>query len=446
MTDEQPTTPETGGEETAPTTPPVEETAPVTPAVTVSAPSQDHASFGRVEPDGTVYVKDGDEERMVGQYPDVPEAEALQFYVQRAIDLEAEVALAESRMPQLPGADVDKLIATLRESVKEPAAVGNLQNLRDRVEALAVAGEERKAVAAREREEARAQALAEREAIVEKVEEIAERDPQRVQWRQSGQQIRDLLEEWKNAQRRGPRLERAAEDALWKRFSQSRTTFDRKRRQFFNELDARQKEAKAKKEDLIQRAEQMNTSTDWGRTTVAYRQLMDEWKSAGRAHRKEDDALWKRFRAAQQVFFDARKAANEQTDAEQAENLRLKRELCDQAEAILPITDPDAARAKLRPLQEQWEQIGFVPRKSMNEVEGRMRAVEDAIRKVEAEQWRQSDPEVQARRSSLATQIEAALAKLDEQIEKARNAGKDAKVKQLEDEREAKQSWLDQIS
>ncbi|MDO5727865.1 MAG: DUF349 domain-containing protein, partial [Bowdeniella nasicola] len=390
--------------------------------------------------------RDGEGERMVGQYPDVPTEEALKFYVQRFLDLEAEVALAESRMPQLPGGDVDKLIATLRQSVAAPAAVGDLESLRKRVEALAVAGEERKAIAQREREEAKAAAVAEREAIVQQVEEIADRDPQRVQWRQSGQQIRDLLEEWKAAQRRGPRLDRAVEDALWKRFSQARTSFDRKRRQFFNELDARQKEAKAKKEALIERAEAMNTSTDWGRTTVAYRQLMDEWKAAGRAHRKEDDALWKRFRAAQQVFFDARKIANEQTDAEQQENLRLKRELCDQAEALLPITDPDAARTQLRPLQEAWENIGFVPRKSMNEVEGRMRAVEDAIRKVEAEQWRQSDPEVQARRSSLATQIEAALEKLDSQIAKAQAAGNETKVAKLQDERQAKQAWLDQIS
>ena len=91
------------------------------------------------------------------------------------------------------------------------------------------------------------------------------------------------------------------EDELWKRFSSARTQFDRHRRQFFSQLDQAQSEAKRIKEALIAEAEALSSSVDWSRTSSAYRELMNRWKAAPRASRKEDDALWARFRAAQQV-------------------------------------------------------------------------------------------------------------------------------------------------
>ncbi len=425
-------------------------TAPTgVPQVTVAAPSLDAdqaGEYGRVDEEGNVWVRENAGERSVGQFPDASPQEALAFYVQRYLDLDAEVRLAEARLPHLNAREVDTTLTSLKEQVAAPAAVGDLDGLRARVQALETAGAERKKQAAAEREAAKKAAVEQREAIVARAEKIANRDPQKTQWRQSGQQIRDLLGEWKEAQRRGPRLDRPTEDALWKRFSHARTTFDRHRRQFFSELDAKQKESKAKKEELIERATQMSNSTDWGRTTIAYRDLLEEWKAAGRTNRKDDDELWKRFRAAQQVFFDARNASNAQADQEQQENLVKKRELCEQAEALLPITDPKRARSALRPIQDAWEQIGFVPRNAINEVEGRMRKVEDAIREAEQEQWRATDPEVTARKSALATQIEDALATLDDKIARAKESNDSAKVAKLEEERAAKQAWLDTIS
>ena len=95
-------------------------------------------------------------------------------------------------------------------------------------------------------------------------------------------------------------------------FSHARTTFDRKRRQHFGALDEQRAQARAAKERLIARAEELSTSTDWAATANAFRDLMTEWKAAGRTARKDDDALWARFRAAQDAFFAARTAANDQ--------------------------------------------------------------------------------------------------------------------------------------
>ena len=104
------------------------------------------------------------------------------------------------------------------------------------------------------------------------------------------------------------------------------------------------------------------TSTDWAVTATAFRDLMQEWKAAGRTARKEDDALWARFRAAQDAFFAARTAANDQVESEFRENLKVKEQLLAEAEALLPVRDPQAARTALRDIQDRWEAAGKVPR------------------------------------------------------------------------------------
>jgi hypothetical protein len=403
------------------------------------------AAWGRVDDDGTVWVREASGERSVGQYTGADTEEALGFYVRRFLDLQAQVALFEARLPQLAPKEIEQTLATLTEALEAPAAVGDIDGLRERLERLRGVAEERRKEAAAEREAARAQAVAERTAIVEKAEQIAEQDPARTQWKQSGQRLRDLLDEWKDAQRNGPRLDRSTEDKLWKRFSHARTAFDRHRRQYFSDLDASQGAVKEAKEKLIARAEELSSSTDWGRTASAYRELMDEWKAAGRASRKDDDALWARFRAAQQRFFDARSAQNAEVDAEYGENLKVKLALLEQAEALLPVKDPRTARAALRPIQDQWDEAGKVPRADVQRVEARMRAVEQAVRDAEQAEWERSNPETRARAEGAAAQLHSAIEQLEADLERARAGGDEKQVAEAEAALEARRAWLDQI-
>ena len=245
--------------------------------------AMDAAKWGRVDGEGRVYVQDGGTEREVGQFPDVPIAEAMAFYVRRFLDLKATVDLFAMRLPQLSIREIDSTVKSLGESLAAPAAVGDLDGLRARFEALRTVAAERRAAINAERAAAKEQALKDRTAIVERAEAIAAQDPGRTQWKSSGAELRELLEQWKGAQRRGPRLDRPTEDGLWKRFSHARTTFDRHRRQFFSELDAKQAQVKAAKEALIKRAQEMSSSTDWAGTSAKYRALMEEWKKAGRS-------------------------------------------------------------------------------------------------------------------------------------------------------------------
>nr|WP_246006311.1 DUF349 domain-containing protein [Georgenia muralis] len=425
--------------------------APSVAAATPPAPPVDAhdaaeaAAWGRVAEDGTVYVREAAGERVVGQYTGADTEEALGFYVRRFLDLQAQVALFEARLPQLAPKEIDQTLQTLTEALAEPAAVGDVDALRARLDKLREIGEERRREAAAEREAARAVAVAERTAIVEKAEAIAEQDPSRTQWKQSGERLRELLDQWKTAQRSGPRLDRPTEDKLWKRFSHARTAFDRHRRQYFSELDSAQSTVKAAKEKLIARAEEMSSSTDWGRTAAAYRQLMDEWKEAGRASRKDDDALWARFRAAQQRFFDARSAQNAEVDAEYGDNLKVKLAILEEAEALVPVTDLKAAKAALRPLQDRWEAAGKVPRADVQRVEGRMRAVEQAVRDAEQAVWKQSNPETRARAEGAAAQLESAIGQLEDQLEAARATGDADAVARAQAALDARRAWLDQI-
>lgn len=435
----------------APTPTPGEVAAP---AAAPSAPAEppvdpqeamDAAKWGRVDGEGRVYVQDGGTEREVGQFPDAPVAEAMAFYVRRYLDLKASVDLFATRLPHLSVREIDSTLKSVEESLAQPAAVGDLEGLRARFAALRTVAAERRAAVNAERAAAKEQALKDRTAIVERAEAIAAQDPARTQWKNSGAELRELLETWKEAQRRGPRLDRANEDGLWKRFSHARTTFDRHRRQFFSELDARQSQVKAAKEALIKRAEELQHSTDWAGTSAKYRDLMAEWKKAGRASRKEDDALWARFRAAQQVFFDARRAKDEAVDAEFAENLKVKEALVAKAEALLPIKDVKAAKKALRPIQDAWEEAGRVPRSALRRIEGRMRAVEDAIREAENAEWRRTDPETKARAEGLAGQLEDAIAALEKDLEAAKATGDAKKVAEAEAALTARRAWLDQV-
>lgn len=414
--------------------------APLDPQAVAAA-----AAFGRVDEEGNVYLIEGEGERRVGQVPGVSADDAMDLYIRRYIDLEAQVALLETRVRTAAIKDVDKSIASATEALTEPACVGDVAALRERMVAVEATAAERRAQAEAERAAAREKALAEREEIVAAAEKVAAQDPQRTQWKQSGEKLRELLSTWQAAQKRGPRLDRSVEDGLWKRFSHARTTFDRHRRQFFSELDARQKETKRIKEELIARAEAMSSSTDWGRTAGEYRRLMDEWKAAGRASRKEDDSLWARFRAAQQVFFDARDAVNKEIDASFAENLKVKEEILVEAEALLPVTDLNTTKRKLRDLQDRWDAAGKVPRADMQRVEGRMRKVEQAVRDAEDAEWKRSNPETQARADGMAAQLEAAIAGLEKDLADAQAAGNEKKIKKAQEALDARRAWLKQV-
>ncbi|RSX54717.1 DNA repair protein [Bifidobacterium dolichotidis] len=403
--------------------------------------------FGRVAEDGTVFVKDGDGEREVGQFPNASQEEALALYARRYLDLQAKLDLFANRLKSnsIKTREIDETLATLKQDVDKPAVVGNIPALQQKFNDLEKTAAARKQEIAENRKKAVAKAVAERTAIVEQAEALISNLSDNTNWRSTADKFRSLFEQWQQHQRTTVRIDKAEADALWKRFSSARTQFNQARRKWAQARDAEREQARKAKEEIIAEAESLQDSTAWGETSRKFNDLMARWKQAGRAGRNEDDKLWERFRAAADKFFGARQADRDQMHSAEAENLVKKEELLKKAEALLPVTteaDAKKARQALAAIQEQWDQIGYVPREDVHRIESRLDAVDKQIKSVEDAAWKQADPEADARKSSFGDQLKAQLADLDAQIAAESDPKKKAK---LEAEKATKEQWLNAI-
>jgi Domain of Unknown Function (DUF349) len=382
------------------------------PHIEVSDPTP----WGRVDDDGTVYVTTESGERVVGSWQAGAPMAGLAHYGRRYDDFVTEIALLEARIAAKSGdlKEARKHAQLLRQSIDTLPAVGDLGSAAARLEAVVTNADAAMAAAAEERNAARAEALARREALCTEAEELA----QSTQWKTAGDRLKQIVDEWRTI--RG--LDRKTDDAMWKRFSKARDTFIRRRGSHFAEMDKERGAAREAKEALIAKAETLAASTDWAGTAAEYRTLMAEWKAVGRTNRDVEDALWQRFRDAQEKFFANRQETFASRDAEFDANASVKEKLLAEAERIDPAKGIDAAKAALRSILERWESAGKVPRERIRALDGRLRAVEDRIKAAEDSHWKRSDPEAAARLAQFRTRYEGYQAQAD----KARAAG-DAK-------------------
>ena len=393
--------------------------------------------WGRVDDEGTVYVRTAEGERAVGSWQAGSPAEALAFFTRKFESLETEIGLLEQRIAttDLSPAHARATITRLLAAVADAHAVGDLDGLRGRLEALTSLVDHKREEHKAAREQARSEALEIKERIAAEAERIA---MEATHWKASGERMRQLLEEWKAA----PRGDRQAETVLWKRLSTARNAFTKRRKAYFAGLEEEREEARARKEKLAVQAEALASSTDWGPTATAYRDLMRSWKEAGRADRAAEDALWTRFKSAQDSFFQARSAVFSAKDAELREHAAVKERLLAEAEKLLPVTDVRSARAALRGIHERWEHAGPVPRDEQEKQEGGLRRVEDAVRKAEESHWRRSNPEALSRAKGTVEQIRSAIRSLEGQLEKAQARGDEAAGQQAQEAIEARRAWL----
>ncbi len=397
------------------------------------------SDFGRVDADGTVWVKVGDTERSVGQVPDASPDEALAFYTRRFENLAAEVNLLAARIGSqaMSPEEARKAIETLRGNVEGANAVGDLQGLAARLDELGgllpAQIEARKAA----RAEQNAQTLNAKQAMVDEAEQLAVG----TDWRGGVDRFRVLLDEWKAL----PRIDRATDNELWRRFSSARTQYTRRRKAHFTDLNAGRDEAKSAKEAIIAEAEPLATSTDWGATAAAFRDLMNRWKAAGSARRAEDEALWARFRALQDQFFDARSSAQNAVDGAENENLAAKSALISQVERDLAgVTDAEQAKQVHRQFLSRYSEIGHVPRRSIRELDDKVRAISDKVSALEADEWRRTDPEARQRASDTVALFQAQVDKLTADLADAQAAGDPRRAKDVTKSLATYQSWLDQ--
>jgi len=345
--------------------------------------------------------------------------------------LNTEVVLMEERLASGTG-DARKIRATaagLAETLPTANVLGDVDALAGRLAGIAERAEAVAAADRSRREEHRSAQTARKEALAAEAEELANTA---TQWKAAGDRLRAILDEWKTISG----LDRKTDDALWKRYSAARETFNRRRGSHFAELDRERAGAREVKEQLCAQAEELVDSTDWGATSAAFRKLLTEWKAAGRAARDVDDSLWRRFKAAQDTFFKARNAATTERDAELHANATAKEALLDEAEK-LDTSNPEAARSALRTIAEKWEATGKVPRERSAEFERRLRAVEKKVRDAGESDW--SDPQAKAR----AEQFQARAEQFERQAQKAQAAGRSKEAEEAKANAEQWRQWAD---
>jgi hypothetical protein len=384
------------------------------------------SEWGRVTDDGTVFVKTADGEREVGSWHAGAPADGLAHFVRRFEQLATEVTLLEQRLRA--GAGDPRQVAVSAERLKEAlptaAAVGDLDSLARRVEALlgqtAAAVEEHKAARAAAKEES-VKALT---ALAEEAEQLATSSS----WKDAGERLRTIGQDWKRVKG----VDKTTADALWERVAASRTAFNERRTTHFGALEEQRGVSQERKQKLIKEAEKLATSTEWKATADRFKQLMGDWKAAGRAPREVEDTLWGAFKAAQDVFFQARSAAFSEKDEEFRGNQTVKEAILAEAEAL----EVPGGKPQLRKLQERWDAAGKVPREVMKSLEDRFAKVEEKFRSTA------DTSHVKTSDSPFVVRLKEKVADLEGKLAKAQADGRP--TGELQAQLETQRQWLAQ--
>ncbi|MGW5560596.1 DUF349 domain-containing protein [Micromonospora sp. NPDC003944] len=393
----------------------------------------DWTAFGRVDADGTVYVKTTEGERVVGSWQAGAPEEGLAHFARRFADLVTEVDLTEARLKS-GAADAGHSLSTIRRiraTLPEANVVGDIDALTARLDKLSTLAEEKAGEARAARDAARGEALARKTALVEEAEKLA---AESTGWKTAGDRLKEILDEWKTI--RG--VDKKADGELWKRFAAARDGFTRRRGAHFASLDSQRKQAQTAKEELVAEAEKLQDSTDWAATANQLKDLMTQWKAAPRASKEAEQKLWERFRGAQDAFFSRRSEVFSARDNEQRGNLERKQALLAEAEALDIDADPKGAQAKLREIQAQWHEAGRVPREAAAGLERRLRVIDDKVRDVMDSAWRRTTKED----NPLLAQMRAQVAEAEDRLARAQSAGDARRIKEAEQALASKRQFL----
>jgi Domain of Unknown Function (DUF349) len=393
----------------------------------------DWTTFGRIDEDGTVYVRTIEGERVVGSWQAGTPEEGLAHFARRYADLLTEVELLETRLAN-GSADAAHTLTAVRKllaGMTEVHVVGDLDSLTTRLERLATTAEEKAGVAKAARDAARVEAIARKTALVEEAEKLA---AEATGWKAAGDRLKEILDEWKTI--RG--IDKKTDGELWKRFSTARDGFTRRRGAHFAGLDAQRKVAQSAKDELVAEAEKLADSTEWNATAARLKELMNEWKAAPRASKEAEQKLWERFRAAQDAFFTRRSEVFSARDAEQKEAMTKRQALLVQAEALDVDADPKAAQAALRDIQGQWHDSGRVSREAAAGLDRRLRAVEDRVRNAMDSAWRRVEPSA----NPMLDQMRKQVAEAEQKLAKAQAAGDAKRIKEAQAALDSKKAFL----
>lgn len=190
------------------------------------------------------------------------------------------------------------------------------------------------------------------------------------EWEEKAREVIELQNKWRTI----GFAPKKYNNEIYARFRESCDKFFQEKRKFYAENKEVQLQNLRLKTELCEKAEEMQTSTDWKNTTNEFIALQKKWKQIGSVPRKNSDKIWKRFRKACDAFFDAKSEYFSSVDNSFENNLKLKIDLIEKLENFDPSGDSEEAFEELKQIQEEWNSIGFVPFKNKDEIANRYRS------------------------------------------------------------------------
>lgn len=206
----------------------------------------------------------------------------------------------------------------------------------------------------------------------DKVQEFASFNSDRIkEWNEKTKKILEIQKQWEAT----GGLPRATAKEINKNFWNSFKKFFQNKSAFFKKLDVQRDENLKKKQELVKKAEELKDNTDWKGTAEKLKDLQRQWKDIGPVPEKVRDQVYKEFKAACDYFFDQKRANTSGVEKEYQENLTEKEKILDQIEKLAKEGEQDAD--KLKELQEQYDEIGFVPKRDVVRIKNRYTEVVD---------------------------------------------------------------------
>ncbi len=219
-----------------------------------------------------------------------------------------------------------------------------------------------------------------KQGLCDKAEQIVASDPSSMkEWQELTGQINELFKLWRTI----GRAPKKHNDDVWKRFKSYLNTFFNNRKEYLSRIKEEQVNNYNLKLDLCVQAERMKDSSDWKNTTRDLINLQKEWKKIGPVPKKHSDRIWKRFRAACDVFFNRKSEYFKHQRKNEEENLKKKKELIDKVLNHDYGEDKNQNLEIIKEFQRQFMDIGFVPIKEKDAINNEFRnAVDEQLEKL----------------------------------------------------------------
>jgi len=334
--------------------------------------------------------------------------------------------LEEAVRTQEGGEDLYKTIRRIQKDWRHtgPVSRDRIDELEERLSTACDAGFEKCEPWLETQKAERENNLAEKQALCEKVEELVEQDIDN--WKETVAQVREWQADWHET---GP-VPRDNHEEIRTRFKKACDDFYARHREFL----ASQEEVRLKnlelKEGLIQEAEENAGQTRWREGTEFFKKLQGRWKDIGSVPREQSEEIWKRFRAACDQFFEAKRAYYEELDQQKQGNLDAKEQLCVEMEALAESDDVTAMTQQSDELEQRWKEIGSVPREKSDEIWQRFCDASDKV----YQKRLAADPELQKEVEENLEQKKGLIARASDLLENDNVAQATRALKDLQTE------------